>query len=258
MIKSGFFNSVGGDKEYNADMISRMFYGVLSDGVYRTVGAGCAVEPLSGMTLKVNTGRAVVSDKWVEIETTEALTLSAASAVYPRWTAIVLRLDRSAREITLVTKDGTAAASPVKPTIERGSDIYELCLAYIYVDVSATTITTANITDTRSDADVCGYVRLLASQQIQRSEALVMTDAAGATIDIPEAIDHESGDALDIYISGLRAPAEEYSVDVSAQTVTFDYSLDAGAKVQIVNLKSVALETSTISEIIDEINGEVV
>lgn len=258
MIKSGFFNSVNGDRTYNADMISRMFTGVLSDGVYRAVGAGCKVEPVSGMTVKIGTGRACVSDRWAEIETEEAVTLSAASVTYPRWTAVVLRLDRTARNITIETKDGTPAAAPVKPAIEKGSDVYEICLAYIYVAASATTITEANITDTRADAQICGYVRLLASQQIQRGEASITTEEATAVIDIPESLDYESGDVLDVYVSGLRIPAADYTVNVSAQTITFDYTLDSGASVQITSLKSVSLDMSAVSEIIDEINGEVV
>lgn len=258
MIKSGFFNSVDGDRLYNADDISRMFVGVLSDGVYRTVGQACKVEPLNGMTLKVGTGRAVVSDRWAEIATVESVTLTAASTANPRYSAVVLRLDRSARTITLATKDGSAASTPIKPTITRNSDVYEICLAYIYVAANATTITAANIIDARNNPDVCGYVRTLTSQQIQRKEAEVVTASAGAVVAIPSSLDYQSGDIIDVFISGLKISPDDYAIDIDAGTITFDYSLDAGASVQIMATQSVSLSVTDIDEIIDDINGEVI
>ena len=54
---SGFFNSVNGDRLYNADQMSRIFEGLITDGVYESVANKLAVQPNSGMTIQIATGR---------------------------------------------------------------------------------------------------------------------------------------------------------------------------------------------------------
>ena len=46
---SGFFNSVNGDRLYNADQMSHIFEGLITDGVYESVGNKLAVQPNSGL-----------------------------------------------------------------------------------------------------------------------------------------------------------------------------------------------------------------
>ena len=55
--KSGFFNSVNGDRLYNADDMSKIFDGLITDGVYESVDDKLAVQPNSGMTIQIATGR---------------------------------------------------------------------------------------------------------------------------------------------------------------------------------------------------------
>ena len=63
---SGFFNSVNGDRLYNADQMSRLFEGLITDGVYASVGNKMAVQPNSGMTIQIATGRGWFGRHWVK------------------------------------------------------------------------------------------------------------------------------------------------------------------------------------------------
>lgn len=163
-ITSGFFNSISGDRVYNADQMSQYFQGLISNGVVANLGDEMQVAASSGMTVNVLAGRAYINGKWIYNDSAAALTITAANAALPRWSAVVARLDVTGRQITLTTKDGTAASTPTKPTATRDASTYELILAYVYVAAGATAIAQADISDTRPDNNVCGWVTALIDQ----------------------------------------------------------------------------------------------
>lgn len=160
----GFFNSLNGDRTYNADQMSSMFEGLISEGVYESVDNAFIVTPSSGLTLSVGSGRAIVGEKWVKNDADTTITLNAAHVTLNRYTAIVLRKDIANRQISIEMIDGENASNPTKPSILRNSSYYDLCLAYVYVASGATAITSANITDMRPDSTVCGWVTGLIEQ----------------------------------------------------------------------------------------------
>lgn len=257
MLTYGFFNSVNGDRKYNAETMSDMFKGLISDGIYKSVGDSFIVGATSGLTLSVGSGRAVVSERWVENDAAITITLNAAHITLNRYTAIVLRRDLTNRQVSLVMIDGTPAANPTKPDIVRNDTLYDICLAYVYVGAGATTITGSNISDARGDADVCGYVHMLVSTCLQRFQNTQIIDEDMTTsISIPEETNYEDGDYLDIYVNGFKLSNLDYTI--SDGNIDFTLALDAGAVVQCVNFKSIILGDSDIIPIIDAINGEVV
>lgn len=160
----GFFNSLNGDRTYNADQMSSMFEGLIRDGVYESVDNAFIVTPSSGLTLSVGSGRAIVGEKWVKNDANTTITLNAAHVTLNRYTAIVLRKDIANRQISIKMIDGENASNPTKPSILRNSSYYDLCLAYIYIAAGATAITSANIIDMRPDSTVCGWVTGLIEQ----------------------------------------------------------------------------------------------
>lgn len=156
-VTFGFFNSINGDRTYNADDMSEYFNGLVSNGVYESVGGALQVLAGSGMTVNVQTGRAIINSKWLKNDAVLSLNITAAHAVLNRYTAVVLRLDIANRLVEITTKDGTPASSPVKPTMQNDNTMIELCLAYVYVGAGVTTISQANITDMRASSS-CGWV----------------------------------------------------------------------------------------------------
>lgn len=161
-ITSGFFDSVSGDRVYNAEQMSRYFDGLISDGVFESVGGKFNVTSANdGMKVNVASGRAVIKCHWVQNDDTVQLTLSPADASFDRIDAIVLRLDAEAREITLTVKTGTPAASPQMPDITRNDEVYELYLSTVYV--KAGTSVPYQIWDQRPSS-LCGWVIGLITQ----------------------------------------------------------------------------------------------
>lgn len=163
MITSGFFDSVNGDRKYNAAQMTEYFDGLVSNGIYQNVGDAMVVTAASGMVVNVGKGRAIIDCRWLKNDAVLPVEITAASATLPRYTAVVVRLDYTARKMEITTKDGTAAATPVQPTMSNTDDLKEICLAMVYVAANATNITQANITDMRSSS-LCGWVTGLIEQ----------------------------------------------------------------------------------------------
>lgn len=174
-ITSGFFDSVNEDRLYDAEQITSYFDGLVSDGVYESIGNRFAVSAASsGLAVSVGTGRAIIKAHWIKNDEAATVSLSAADVQYPRIDAIVLRLDMTARAVTLVAKTGTPAASPTIPAITRTDEVYELYLASVFVAKNATAPGT--ITDLRPST-YCGWVTGLI-QQVDTSGLFAQWQAA--------------------------------------------------------------------------------
>lgn len=177
-ITSGFFNSINGDRRYNAEQMSTYFEGLISDGIYENIGDKFVVTANRGMTINVGTGRAILQSHWIKNDATLALTLDAADSQLPRIDSIVIKLDKteSVRDIDVVIKKGTPAQNPSAPSVERSEDIFELQLATIRVKKNVPTITQNNITDTRSSS-LCGWVTGVV-KQVDTSDLFLQWQAA--------------------------------------------------------------------------------
>lgn len=165
-VTSGFFNSVEGDRKYNAEQLSNFFGCVISSGVLPNPSTNLQVKAKTGMTVSVEPGRGFIDTHWVYNDADLDLTLDTADSILNRYDAIIMKLDLSmaGREIRFEVKKGTPATSPTKPKMERTAAYKEYCLAYVYVGRAVTQVTQSNITDTRADNTVCGWVTHLINQ----------------------------------------------------------------------------------------------
>ncbi len=166
MWTSGFFNSVNGDRVYSAEQMSRIFEGLITNGVYASVGNKLAVQPNSGMTIQINSGLGWFAHKWVRNEAEYLLTLEDADVLLNRYCAICVRVDTTTaeRKAEPYLKYSDFATTPIKPTMERSDTVQEFCLAYVYIPAGTTTITGSMIEDTRSNKELCGWVTGLIEQ----------------------------------------------------------------------------------------------
>lgn len=163
--KYGFFNSVDGDRKYDADDIGNYFLKLISDGVFATPATAMQVTAAGGMTVSVAAGWGFIKCKYINNTAAAQFTLAAADVVLNRIDRVVIRLDKDNRTMSLAIKQGTAASTPTAPALTRqSSGIWELSLAQIYVGAGVTSITQANITDERANTSLCGYVTGLIDQ----------------------------------------------------------------------------------------------
>ncbi len=163
---SGFFNSVNGDRRYNAQQMSEIFEGLITDGVYESVANKMAVQPNSGMTIQIATGRGWFGKHWVNNDSEYTLTLSESDVILNRYVAVCVKVDDTdaVRNATPYLKYSDFATTPVKPTMIRTETVKEYCLAYIYIKAGATEIKASDIEDTRGNESLCGWVTGLIEQ----------------------------------------------------------------------------------------------
>lgn len=154
----GFFNSVSGDRLYNADDVNAFLEGLVGDGLYANVDDMFAVTAGTGMTVKVAAGKASLAHHWFKSDAVETLSIGTAHAVLNRYDVVAIRLNVATRSIGLVVLTGTPASQPSVPQIRRDDEFFDLALAYVYVGAGVTAISQSVITDVRLNSAVCGIV----------------------------------------------------------------------------------------------------
>ena len=82
-----------------------------------------------------------------------------ADSTLPRIDRVVLQFDTAANLTAVKLKPGTPAAAPEPPDILQNHNQYELGLCTISVPAGSAAVTSADITDTRTDEAVCGLMR---------------------------------------------------------------------------------------------------
>ena len=150
-----FYNSENGDRVYDADSFSNWLKKFFTTGVFE---GDCQVTALGDMVVNLAPGYANIMGKVKELEN-QTFTLEPADGSYPRIDTIVIERNDTDRDITAKVVTGQLSGNTPAPTPrvwENG--VYQLVVAEIYVAAGATEVTQANITDKRSDPDVCGIV----------------------------------------------------------------------------------------------------
>lgn len=146
-----FYNSENNDRVYDADSFSEWLRPFFKTGVFN---GELQVLASSGMEVIVDTGNAFIEGKLKKFDSQTTLTVEQASANSTRIDAVVCRRNDTDRDFTLMIVKGTTVA----PLPVRENGIYDIVLAHITVPASAVEIKQENITDTRMNADICGWV----------------------------------------------------------------------------------------------------
>ena len=87
------------------------------------------------------------------------LTVPEADNTLNRVDRVVLQIDTSENITAIKLKTGTPAVAAQPPDILQNHNQYELGLCTISVPAGSTAVTAADITDTRADETVCGFMR---------------------------------------------------------------------------------------------------
>lgn len=165
-IRSGFYNSVNGDRKYNCDDFANYLGKIISDGVIPNPSSSMQVMATgNGMNIVVKPGNGRCRGRWVTNDADYPLTLDAADIVLDRIDSVIIAdYPKTKREMGIEIRKGTPASTPTPPTVQRSEDEYDLVLANIYVAAKTETITQSAITDKRPDESVCGWVTGLIDQ----------------------------------------------------------------------------------------------
>lgn len=158
MIKSSFFNSLGGDRTYNADSLAERFKLFFSDGVFYYKSTSLQVVADSGLKVNILTGACNIEGYCAEVTSAESLELDTPDSLNPRMDAICICLDKSERLFRTEIVKGIPSAIPSAPFISNTDTKKYLCLAYVLVGAQAQAIYNSDINDKRLDTALCGIV----------------------------------------------------------------------------------------------------
>lgn len=144
---SGFFNSVDHDRLYDATDISRLFDGLIRDGIFASIGDCLVVKQSNQMNVTVGTGRAWFNHTWSYNDALYPVTIPPSEILMDRIDAIVLEINsvESVRANSIKLIKGTPASTPTKPALTNTKEVHQYPLAYVKVGKEVTSIRQADI-----------------------------------------------------------------------------------------------------------------
>lgn len=209
------------DVEYNAEA-AELFHCTRTSGIFAeghfsisAKGYGNVLEIGKGIAWIKNTefsGKVVAQKESVYVDA------GLSDASLPRIDAVAIRFDANSNSTNIIVKRGTPSYSPVPPNVEREEYAYELHLYHIRRNAGATSISPADISDLRLNADYCG---LMADSVTRVDTAAIEAQVKGLTKRLDSAISAVQGGSG--FVAKTRiwcaegvsmSPIEDFSVNV--------------------------------------------
>lgn len=170
-VTSGFFNSLNGDRRYNAEQMSSIFDGIINDGIFANIGTAFGVRADVGNAITVGIGRAWFNSTWLLNDAILPITADASEVLLDRYDAVVIEIDHSdsVRAGSIKIVKGTPSSSPQRPTMISTLEVHQYPLAYIYRKAGSSGIVQADITSmigTGSCPYITGILQVLGIDNI--------------------------------------------------------------------------------------------
>lgn len=168
---SGFFNSVDHDRLYDATDISRLFDGLIRDGIFASIGDCLVVKQSNQMNVTVGTGRAWFNHTWSYNDALYPVTIPPSEILMDRIDAIVLEINsvESVRANSIKLIKGTPTSTPTKPALTNTKEVHQYPLAYVKVGKEVTSIRQADIENcvgTSACPFVTGILEVISIEQL--------------------------------------------------------------------------------------------
>lgn len=190
-VSSGFFNSLNGDRKYNAAQMSAIFDGLIIDGVFASIGTAFAVKAAGGLTVNVGIGKAWFDHTWTVNNSILPMTAPEAEVLLDRIDAVVLEVNgmESVRNNTIKFVKGNPSSAPSRPTLTNEGNVHQYPLCYIYRKYGTAVINQADITPmvgTESTPFVTGILQTISLDELLgkwQDELDRFTDARSKEVD---------------------------------------------------------------------------
>lgn len=147
MLTSGFFNSLNGDRKYDARQMSEIFDGIIRDGIFASIGTNFAVKADTGLNLNIGIGRAWFNHVWIYNDAVYEINAEQSELLLNRIDVVVIEIDHSesVRNGTIKIIKGTPASEPKRPIMQHTHTLHQYPLAEIYRKANVDVITQADI-----------------------------------------------------------------------------------------------------------------
>lgn len=144
------------DRKYKAEDWMWFFGMLFSSGVMPNPSDGLQVVAHSGMEVRVNAGYAIINGGGFRNPSVKGVTLEMADGALNRIDRVVIRWDLTLRDTYIAVLKGAPSAKPTATALTRGTEVWELAIADVYVGKGVTRIRTQDITDQRFNSALCG------------------------------------------------------------------------------------------------------
>lgn len=138
----GFFNSLNGDRKYEAKDFGRIFEGIIMDGVYESIGQRFQVRQSDtpDNRVQIDSGSAWLDGIWVKNDSTNVIVMPGPDLILDRIDAVCIEINKTneptalgtpGRSVEIVVVQGLPASSPVRPNLTVNEELQQYALAYI-------------------------------------------------------------------------------------------------------------------------------
>lgn len=157
MESSGFFNAeqlVDGsyDLNYVAEQFAQYFALFVGNGIFIDDVNNLQASAAGGMDITFNNGAAFWNGYWYINDAPLVKTVDLNLEASARIDSFVIRFDIAGRDNKIQYKKGDTS-------VQRADGVYELQLCTVRVEAGASEFTDAEITDMRTNENVCGFVK---------------------------------------------------------------------------------------------------
>jgi len=167
-IKSYFFDAVYDgntyDREYTSGDFASYLDKIVGNGVFSNPSTNLQVMASTGMDIVVKAGQAFIDGHKLVLDADMSFTLDNSDVLLDRIDRVVVYLDMTNRTMGIKVIKGTPDSPALVPDLVREPTMQEYCLANVRIAAQATAISQTNITDTRADTQICGFVSALVEQ----------------------------------------------------------------------------------------------
>lgn len=152
-ITCGFYNSISGDRKYNATQISSIFEGIITDGIFGAIGDAFYPTAAGGNVVNIGTGKCWFNQTWMENDALLPVDCGEANNILNRIDVVVIKVDTSVdvRNTTIECIQGTPSSTPSRPKLTNTETVHYYPLCYVERPYGSTEITQGKITDVRFD-----------------------------------------------------------------------------------------------------------
>lgn len=234
------------DRNYIAQQFANYFALFVGNGVFGSPTNQLRVSPGTGLNVVVSSGWAFINGYWYHNDTDLIIPIASNSGNTNRVDSIRLRYSDSSRTITALAFTGDT-------TNTRGTTIYDIKLAEVIVPPNATSISASNITDTRPNEAVCGFVKGL--MEVETTADLFAQYQAQFDVWFDSIKDQLTGDLavrLQLEFDQLNANILQYKADTQSQIDTYNTNYQ-----QILTNTQAAAQTAQ-SQVNDYVNKDYV
>lgn len=148
-VTCGFFNSLNGDRKYDAIQLSNLFDGLIIDGIFASIGTCFVVNADTGLNVNVGVGKAWFNSTWTFNDAILPMQAPISEVLLDRIDAVVIEVDTSeaVRNNDIKFIQGTPSSSPARPTLASGATLNQYPICYIHRPAGSTEITQSQITN---------------------------------------------------------------------------------------------------------------